>query len=338
MAKVPRGSAVARHQVFVLADGEVVVQWTETTVQELLTGAYRPFSASDFGRPISDDELEQLKNAAQIEQFNRQYVWLYAMPESHRFDLHTYEGPTRQRVFYLNTTLPLDRLDDVRAAIARINQNETLSAVAHDEMIAVLGKDGKPFAQIGDAETAGKRLSEIAPELFSMAAVAFVEVNADGDTPFSLPRSDRDAEAVISLDDLIASQEMRALRLAESHHGIVICADAGERDLVLDVLDDLRIAFTIAADGAEALRLLEEKQPDLLVMDLQLRDMHGWQMLARAREIRDLACIHVIAVGSAEDDKSSLTFAAGIDEFLVRPLNRTRLRQSIWMALHSTPS
>lgn len=334
MTKVPSGSAVARHQVFVLSDGEVVVQWTETTVQEVLSGRYRSYSQTDFGHPISDYELEQLKLAAQIEQFNRQFVWLYAMPESQRYDLHTFDGSPRQRAFYLNTTLPVDKLDSVRRMIATVGHGETFTAVVHEGMVAILGKDGLPFAQINDAETACKRLTELDPSLFSDSVVAFVEVNPHGDTTFSTARGEIAAEALISLDDLIASQEMRAITLSEGHHCIVACAGQDDRDLVLDVLDDLRIEYSLAEDGAEILRTLAEKQTDLLIMDMLLSDMHGWQMLARAREFRDLGGIHVIAIGSAEDDKSTLAFAAGIDEFLVRPVSRTRLRQSIWMSLH----
>ncbi|MFN8561102.1 MAG: hypothetical protein U0703_05635 [Anaerolineae bacterium] len=57
MIKIHNGSAVPRYQVFVLGDGAFVVQWTETSVQDMLSGAYREYQFQDFGHRITDAEL-----------------------------------------------------------------------------------------------------------------------------------------------------------------------------------------------------------------------------------------------------------------------------------------
>src|ERR1041385_2280658 len=85
MIKVHSGAPVPRYQVFVLGDGAYAVQWTETSVQDLLSGVYRDYSLRDFGHRIMDHELEQLKTSGVIEDYDQAYIWIYTLPEDNRF-------------------------------------------------------------------------------------------------------------------------------------------------------------------------------------------------------------------------------------------------------------
>ena len=118
MIKIHSGSAVPRYQVFVLADGTYVIQWTEASVQDLMTGQYREYGVGDFGHRVTDHELDGLKTSGVIEDFDHAYVWLYALPEESRFELHTLEeqAVNRVRSYYVNTTLPAEKLGEVARA------------------------------------------------------------------------------------------------------------------------------------------------------------------------------------------------------------------------------
>jgi len=81
---------------------------------------------------------------------------------------------------------------------------------------------------------------------------------------------------------------------------------------------------------------LEEWCPHLVVMDLHLPDMHGWQMLSRAREILDLTKMRIIVmadVGVNEADDVLALTVARVSALLIKPVGTKRLRCSIWMAL-----
>ena len=82
MKKRLTGFPIAREKLFLLSNGIYVIQWSEHTVQALFSGrsyAYR--KEQDYGAPVSDFELRQMKSAKCISHFNRQYIWLNTLPQ-----------------------------------------------------------------------------------------------------------------------------------------------------------------------------------------------------------------------------------------------------------------
>jgi CheY-like chemotaxis protein len=313
-----------------LDDGEPVVQWSETRVQEIYSGRARVFEYSLFGHPISDHELEHLKSLGLIEHFNRQYVWVYALPEQGRFlGLRTIEGTTSPgRAYYLNTTLPDAGLDAAIALLEEQGVSEMFTVTAYDGIVAVLGYDWEPYATIGEAETAQRTLLGVSP-LFENAAVAFVEV------PYTPPYVE---EEELDLDTLIASQSATPVTVGKQV--VVVCSDDDERREIDVALKSMKMDVHTAANGGEALQLLEECAenewlPDLVVMDVHLDDMHGWEMLSRMREIHALGDMPVIALADdgADKDPTMAVAVAGVHAYLSRPLNMAYLRQRVYETL-----
>ena len=97
------------------------------------------------------------------------------------------------------------------------------------------------------------------------------------------------------------------------------------RDLVVQLLeDDYRIIT--AADGAEGLRLAERERPDLILMDLSLPIVDGWEATRRLKADEALKHIPIIALsahamtGDAEKARQS-----GCDDYLSKPLDEDLL-------------
>ena len=97
------------------------------------------------------------------------------------------------------------------------------------------------------------------------------------------------------------------------------------RDLVVQLLeDDYRIIT--AADGAEGLRLVERERPDLILMDLSLPIVDGWEATRRLKADEALKHIPIIALsahamtGDAEKARQS-----GCDDYLSKPLDEDLL-------------
>lgn len=81
MKKRLTGFPIAREKLFILSNGTYVIQWGEHTVQALFSGRSYPYrEEQDYGAPISDFELRQMKSAKCISHFNRQYIWLNTLP------------------------------------------------------------------------------------------------------------------------------------------------------------------------------------------------------------------------------------------------------------------
>lgn len=331
MSRVFTGSAVPRHLVFVLEDGAYVVQWDGTRVQELLTGRYREFKPTDFGQPISDYQLTQLKAAGRVEYFTRQYVWLYALPEQQRYDkpLRTQEQASdRVRAYYLNSTLPKSQLQNIRSLLVAIKLEDRFDAANHNEIVAIMGKNGAPFKHLDDAEQAQRLLLEKAPDIFKDAVVAFVDVSARNGIYRNVPLQ---TSEISDLDTLIKSQTDTTVTAGK--RAILVGQRELERKPLLDLLTKMEFDVIVAPNGQEAVQACEEALPDLLMTDLQLTDMHAWEMLMRVREIdrnQHPLTIVIAETGASPDTKAFGRGVAGVDIYLVRPVIIARLRQSIW--------
>lgn len=321
--------------MFVLGDGAVAVQWDEKRVQELLTGQYREFKASEFGQPVSDFQLEQLQAAGRVEHFNRAYVWLYALPETNRYDreIKTLErSPDRVRAYYLNTTLPKSQLSNVGALLQTLNLSDKFDVLSHNEMVAVMGKERAPFKHLEDAEIAQRYLRARAPEIFRDTVVAFVDVPTRNGAHKNLKLQ---TSEVGDLDTLIRSQT--DVSITTGKRVVLVGQRPLERQPVQHLLNKMAFNVQVASSGQAALYALEEHLPDLLVTDLQLPDMHAWEMLLKSREIsRDVRPLTVVIAeaGTSPDNQSFGRTVAGVDLYLVRPIVIKRLRQSIWTLVH----
>ncbi len=330
MTGVLSGSPVPRHTVFILADGSFVVHWDTNRVQDLLSGYYRKYDDKDFGHTITDYELNQLKAAGLVEHYNNQFVWLFALPEQGRFPLEReYQGPSRVRSYYLNTTLPEPRLADVEAVLRSQNLDNDFLARVRGSLIAILGKNGAPFRQLKDAERAQKLLVNRAPDLFQNAAIAFVETSEN-----AYGRPAEQPSAIVDLDTIINSQTDTAVTMGKSV--LVVTSSADERVALRDLFTSMQMQVLLADTAAEGLQLLEDHNPDLLVMDLQLSDKHGWEMLAKIKEIGTFEAMPKIMIAdhhSTPDDQAFALTVGKVDVYLIKPLSIAQLRQNVWLTL-----
>jgi two-component system cell cycle response regulator DivK len=86
----------------------------------------------------------------------------------------------------------------------------------------------------------------------------------------------------------------------------------------------------IAVDGAEALRVAGEEQPELVLMDLSLPVMDGWEATGRMKADPQTASIPIIALTAhAMDADRERALAAGCDDFDTKPIDMERLTGKI---------
>jgi len=78
---MPRGFAIPRSLVFVLDTGETVFDWGEGNVQDIMSGDFLPFREGDYSRPITDAELQMLKNNGRVEAYDSQTIYLRSLPD-----------------------------------------------------------------------------------------------------------------------------------------------------------------------------------------------------------------------------------------------------------------
>ena len=92
-----------------------------------------------------------------------------------------------------------------------------------------------------------------------------------------------------------------------------------------------RIGYEVvsARDGAEAWQLYEQEEPDLLLSDVDMPRMNGFQLLSRIRE-RDAAMPAILVSGSGNQPSDDSGY-----EFMAKPIDLIRLRDKIEHAIAS---
>ncbi|HEX4083192.1 MAG TPA: response regulator transcription factor [Acidimicrobiales bacterium] len=99
--------------------------------------------------------------------------------------------------------------------------------------------------------------------------------------------------------------------------------DADIRQLLRALLGREGYVVSEAATGRDGLRAFHEERPDLVILDVGLPDLDGWQVLERIRDMSD-APVLVLTARSAERDKVR-GLNAGADDYLTKPFSRVEL-------------
>lgn len=102
--------------------------------------------------------------------------------------------------------------------------------------------------------------------------------------------------------------------------------NAANAELLEAYLRGFPYDIEIAASGAEALEKVAQVEPDLVLLDIMMPDMSGYEVCKRlksADETRDIPIIMVTALGQVEDVERAVD--AGTDDFLSKPVNRLEL-------------
>jgi two-component system cell cycle response regulator DivK len=106
--------------------------------------------------------------------------------------------------------------------------------------------------------------------------------------------------------------------------------DAMNRDMMTQRLIWVGYQVISANNGAEAVTLALSEQPDLILMDMGLPILNGWQATHRIKCAPETCTIPIIALTAyalAEDKRKCL--AVGCDEYESKPVDFARLREKM---------
>lgn len=107
-------------------------------------------------------------------------------------------------------------------------------------------------------------------------------------------------------------------------------------DLVKHVLERDGYEVLIAFTGTDGLEIALAEQPDLLLVDLRLPDIPGFDVIERIREHPELAPIPVIVMTAyAMDGDRERFLALGCNAFITKPIARREVLNAIHLALQN---
>ncbi|OIP74243.1 MAG: response regulator [Oscillatoriales cyanobacterium CG2_30_44_21] len=117
---------------------------------------------------------------------------------------------------------------------------------------------------------------------------------------------------------------------------ILVVEDAPDNQVLVEqVFQDSGYQVTCIQDGQAALNWLETNQPDLILLDLSLPEIDGWEVARQLKACDRTAKIPIVAVTAhaMKGDKEA-AIASGCDDYLTKPLDIDLLEACVkqWLA------
>jgi PAS domain S-box-containing protein len=124
---------------------------------------------------------------------------------------------------------------------------------------------------------------------------------------------------------------LRLLAGRNSRKRVLVADDnpAG-RELVREILQDMVSVLEEAANGPEALQKIRESPPDLVLLDIQMPEMDGYQVLHEIRRDPALKNLRVVALTAfAMQGDRERALDAGFDDYITKPVTGAKLKAQL---------
>ncbi len=112
---------------------------------------------------------------------------------------------------------------------------------------------------------------------------------------------------------------------------ILVVEDDDDNRLMMKVMLKMKGYRVVEArDGEEALRVMEDDPPGLILSDLQLPGLNGLALVRRVRQTPALSAVPFIVISGHDPvEHRPISIAAGCDEYLLKPIDFDRLEAVI---------
>jgi CheY-like chemotaxis protein len=129
----------------------------------------------------------------------------------------------------------------------------------------------------------------------------------------------------------------RLTALAPQRNILVIDDDSSLRRMLKESLSELDFVVATAASGDQGLKLATQNPPDLIILDLMMPKMDGFQVLSRLRADRHTINIPVIVVSAKELSNDERAFIhKGLARFLTKgEQTPQRIREAVRESLEA---
>lgn len=119
---------------------------------------------------------------------------------------------------------------------------------------------------------------------------------------------------------------------AERERALVLVADDDDdiRDLVAMHLRQAGYGVIAAADGDTGLELIRARRPDLVVLDVRMPGLGGYELTRRLKADPSTAEIPVLLLSaSVRQEEVQEGISAGADDFMAKPFPATEFRERV---------
>lgn len=101
-------------------------------------------------------------------------------------------------------------------------------------------------------------------------------------------------------------------------------------DVLQQELEDLDYNILTASNGRDALKTITSQQPDIILLDLMMPGIDGFEVLSEIKKDNELRNIPVIIVSAANDSKSVVKgIKQGADDYITKPIDADHLKKKL---------
>ncbi len=122
-----------------------------------------------------------------------------------------------------------------------------------------------------------------------------------------------------------------------SWHVLLVDDEPDNLEVVAETLEYRGAEVRTALNGLEALTVLQDFMPNLIIADLSMPQMDGWELRTRIKNNPEFQNIPLLALSAhAMIGDKERALAAGFDGYLIKPVNIHTLVDDIRMAAQET--
>jgi DNA-binding response OmpR family regulator len=194
------------------------------------------------------------------------------------------------------------------------------------------GSDDKSAGFRNDVErihSAAGRFLDLINDVVNFARLQGVDVTSTALGKDATVPSLRGMDGVVSTVQFLVEEEPEALH---GEHGTILVVDDNDmnREVLARRLERQGHIVALAASGQEALDLLRAGKFDLVLLDVMMPEMNGYQVLQYMKADRVLRDIPVIMISALDEiDSVVLCIEMGAEDYLPKPFNPVLLKARI---------
>jgi DNA-binding response OmpR family regulator len=115
---------------------------------------------------------------------------------------------------------------------------------------------------------------------------------------------------------------------------LIVDDNASARETLVAMLETQEYQIELAEDGFHALQILHQLQPDLILLDVMMPDMDGFEVLETIREGSNVPVIMLTAKGEEDDRVRGLEL--GADDYITKPFSPRELVSRVKAVIRRT--
>lgn len=115
--------------------------------------------------------------------------------------------------------------------------------------------------------------------------------------------------------------DITEITASTANHIVVIDDDPGVRALLQDCLELDGFVVRPAANGADGLDLLMNRQPSCVVLDVMMPQLNGHSVLRLLRERHGFNLPVIMLTAASDDDQAWQAWSGGVDCFMAKPFD-----------------